>query len=147
MAQVWPEGRREAVCAWLTANDIDPNIVPVDGDLYLTTEPDGTTRIHYEAFYLDSQGHKHLNERGDEAAIDRRTSPLLVNPPDWWEPHRKPTRDQLLSASERVKQLHRRNEHTGDCEHCSARDYPDYAVPWPCPTVQSMSSAGVPHVN
>ncbi|NUV54602.1 hypothetical protein G6W51_17120 [Streptomyces coelicolor] len=50
-----------------------------------------------------------------------------------------PTYEALLLALERVHALHRRNEHTGDCEHCSQRDYPDYAVPWPCPTIQALN--------
>ena len=43
-----------------------------------------------------------------------------------------------LAAFDRVCALHRRNEDTGDCEHCSERDYPDYAVLWPCPTIRAL---------
>ena len=46
--------------------------------------------------------------------------------------------EQAESAIVRVRALHKRNEHTGDCEHCSARDYPDYAVPWRCPTIAAL---------
>lgn len=99
----WPEGRREAVCAWLTANNIQPDGVPIDTDLYIEPGPDGTPHIHYEAFHLDSTGHRHLDERGQDAAIETRTTPLLVDPPDWWKPHRKPTRDQLLENIQREK--------------------------------------------
>jgi hypothetical protein len=42
------------------------------------------------------------------------------------------------AAVDRVRALHCRNEHTGDCEHCSERDYPDYAVPHPCPTIRAL---------
>ncbi|MFF8679525.1 hypothetical protein ACF07F_16600 [Streptomyces sp. NPDC015237] len=42
------------------------------------------------------------------------------------------------AAVARARALHRRNEHTGDCEHCSARDYPNYAVPHPCDTVRAL---------
>ena len=86
----------------------------------------------------ETDGRLVLNDRGDDAAIERRTVPLLVEPPAWWEPYEKPTRATLLSAVERVRALHVRNEHTGDCEHCSERDYPDYAVPWPCPTIRAL---------
>lgn len=139
MTRKWPEDRREAVCAWLTANNIQPSDVPVNGDLYLTPGPDGVIHIHYEAFHLNREGRRHLDERGQHAAIERRSTPLLVDPPDWWEPYRKPTRDQLLAAVDRVRALHRRNENTGDCEHCSAGDYPDYSVPWPCPTIKAVT--------
>jgi hypothetical protein len=40
--------------------------------------------------------------------------------------------EQFLARADKVRTLHQRNEHTGDCEYCSARDYPDYAVPHPC---------------
>ncbi|MET8571852.1 hypothetical protein [Streptomyces sp. NPDC004783] len=142
MPQTWPEDRREAVCAWLRANGVDPDNVPRDGDLYLESAPDGdpyTGRyLHYEAFHLNSDGLRHLDERGDGPVIERRRTLLLVDPPAWWEPYRKPTRDQLLHAIARVHALHRRNENTRDCEHCSERDYPDYAVRWPCPTIRAL---------
>lgn len=47
-------------------------------------------------------------------------------------------RDEALAAVQRVRELHVRNVPTGDCEHCSERDYPDYAVPWPCPTIAAL---------
>ena len=97
--------RRDAYRAWLTANNIDPGHVPLDGDVYLDTDPDGARHIVYEAFHLDSEGRRQVNERGDGAATERRTTPLLVDPPDWWHPYRKPTRDQLLNVLQDVKQL------------------------------------------
>ena len=138
MARTWPEDRREAVCAWLTANGINPADAPIDGDLYLTPGPDGDLHIHYEAFHRDSTGHRHLDERGQEPAVEQRSTPLRVDPPPWWEPYRKPTRDDLLAALDRVRQLHVRNENSGICEHCSERDYPDYEVTWPCPTMKAV---------
>lgn len=134
----WPEDRREAFRAWLTANSIRPGDVPIDADLYLDPGPDGTPHIHYEAFHRTADGHVQIDERGKSAAIERRSTPLLVDPPHWWEPYRKPTRDDLLGSIQRVHALHRRNEHTGDCEHCSQGDYPDYAVPWPCATIRAI---------
>lgn len=57
--------------------------------------------------------------------------------------------DAALTRAERaeatiecVRALHARNAHTGDCEHCSARDYPDYAVPHPCPTAAALDQHG-----
>lgn len=47
--------------------------------------------------------------------------------------------EQQLAA---VRALHARNANTGTCEHCSERDYPDYAVPWPCPTIAALDAAG-----
>lgn len=101
----WPDGRLEALRAWLTANSIRPGDVPLGGDLYLAPGPDGTTHIHYEAFHLTSDGHKQLAERGNEAARERRATPLLVDPPDWWEPYRKPARAQLLAVVNDLRKL------------------------------------------
>jgi len=132
--------RREAYCAWLTANHIDPGDVLLDSDVYLETTGDGTRVIVYEGCAKDAQGRKQVDERGTGVALERRTTPLLVDPPDWWEPYRKPTRDQLLDVLAKVQALHHCNEHTGDCEHCSQRDYPDYSVPWPCPTMRILGA-------
>lgn len=41
-------------------------------------------------------------------------------------------------GADRVRALHVRNPHSGTCEHCSAGDYPNYAVPWPCPTMRAL---------
>jgi len=38
---------REAICEWLTANDVDPHDVPMHGDLHTATKPDGTRVIRY----------------------------------------------------------------------------------------------------
>jgi len=44
------------------------------------------------------------------------------------------------AALNAVRQLHVRNEHTGTCEECSRRDYPDYSVPAPCPTIRALDA-------
>jgi hypothetical protein len=136
--------RRQELCAWLTANGIDPNVVPVDADLTISTGPDGTRRIHYEAHVRNENGRITLNERGDNPAIEKLSVPLIVDPPVWWHPHVKPTREQLLARAERVRALHRRNENTAECEYCSARDYPGYAVPFPCGTIRALDGQDQP---
>lgn len=133
--------RHDALCAWLTANGANVGAVPVCADIYIVTGDDGQRAIEYEAFVLDADGNKTLDERMHSAAIETRTVPLTVEPPDWWTPHIKPTRDQLLDAVAAVSKLHACNANTGACEHCSARDYPNYEVPWPCPTMQAIGTA------
>ncbi|MFD8777567.1 hypothetical protein [Streptomyces sp. NPDC059916] len=129
--------RREAVCAWLTANGINPNDVPNDADLAIDTSPTGRL-IRCEVFERDLDGRIQMDVHDEAPARSVITVPLKTDPPTWWEPHIKPTRDQLLAATDRVRQLHARNQHTSDCEHCSERDYPDYSVTWPCPTIQAL---------
>jgi hypothetical protein len=100
-----PDGRRKELCDWLTANGIDPRTVPIRGDLTIGAEDDQRV-IRYEAFVLTDDGRQTCDPRGegvDGAAVERRTVPLLVEPPDWWEPYEKPTRSMLLAAVERVR--------------------------------------------
>lgn len=130
-------GRRDALCDWLTANGIEPRDVPIDGDLTIVDTDTGRA-IRVEVELRGENGQVLLDERQHQAAREIRTVPLLVEPPDWWEPYEKPTRAVLLAAVERVRALHVRNPNSGTCEHCSERDYPDYSVPWPCPTIRAL---------
>jgi hypothetical protein len=129
--------RREAYAAWLTANNINPAHVLLDADVYIETGTDGTRHIVYEACHLDDQGRRQVDERGTGVAVERRTTPLLVDPPDWWEPYRKPTRDQLLEAVDRIRALHRHWEaDPGHCAHC--QDGMGTPLRWPCPTIRAL---------
>lgn len=42
-----------------------------------------------------------------------------------------------LTLAGKIRELHRRNDY-GECVHCSARDYPDYSVEYPCETVKIL---------
>jgi hypothetical protein len=97
--------RLEAYRAWLTANGIDPSTVPWDGDVVIVDNPDGTRSIVYEEFELDDQGRKQLDERLQHAAIRKCSTALIEDPPEWWKPYQKPTRDQLLATEERIRSL------------------------------------------
>jgi len=89
--------RRATVCDWLTANGIDPNHVPLDSDLTIDDAEQGPV-LRYEAFALDEDGRRQLDERGEGPAREVRTTPLVVKPPKWWQPYEKPTRTQLTEA-------------------------------------------------
>ena len=132
-----PSDRRTELANWLTTNGIDPADVLVDADLTIIDTDNGRA-IHYEKTVRDANGRIQADERGDHVATEMCTVPLQTEPPRWWTPYVKPTREQLLAAEARVRTLHRRNEHSGVCEHCSEHDYPDYAVPWPCPTIRAL---------
>jgi hypothetical protein len=130
--------RREVLCDWLRANGINPDDVPLDADMTITTADNGARWLWCEVYARDATGHVVVNVQGDAATRTTVTVPLTTEPPDWWQPHVKPSREQLLEAIAAVHALHVRNPNCGDCEHCSERDYPDYAVPWPCPTMQAL---------
>ncbi|MFE2965533.1 hypothetical protein ACFXKC_18005 [Streptomyces sp. NPDC059340] len=129
--------RRTELCDWLAVHDIDPHTVPIEGDLTIVDTEQGRA-IRVEVYVRNEAGALVIDARGDREAREIRTVPLEVEPPVWWTPYEKPTREQLLTAADRVRALHRRNESTGECEYCSARDYPDYAVPHPCPTIRAL---------
>jgi hypothetical protein len=131
--------RRVALCGWLTGNGINPADVPQDADITIDKGPTGRF-LRCEVYDRTPDGHL-------QAGPDNRVATMVVNvplkaePPDWWQPHLKPTREQLLDAADRVRSLHRRNENSGTCEHCSARDYPNYAVQFPCETIRALDGS------
>lgn len=137
MAKYPNSERREAVCQWLAANGIDPKTVPIDADMTISEGTAGRF-LSCEVFDLTPDGHRQVDEHGDKAAVTAVSVPLKVEPPTWWQPYQKPTRDDLLAATDRVRALHVRNQHSGSCEHCSTHDYPDYDVQHPCPTIQAL---------
>ena len=113
MAKLPIEGRRAALCAWLTANAINPDDVPQDADITVT-EGTGGRFLCCEVFDLDKDGHKQLDEHGEKVAVTVVAVPLKVEPPSWWQPYEKPTRDQLLAVLGRVQQLAERWKYTSD---------------------------------
>lgn len=115
------DGRRKELCDWLTANGIDPADVPIDGDL--TIVDSGTVRaIRVEVEVRGENGRVLRDEREDRAARELRTVPLLVEPPDWWEPYEKPTRAQLLAVMERIREIPR-IPHSSQQEGVQGRAY------------------------
>ena len=98
------ETRRDAVCAWLRANGINPAHVPRDADINIGVNPAGRY-IELDLFDLAPDGKKQIDEHGENAAILTARVPLKVEPPVWWEPNVKPTRDQLLHLVEQLEKL------------------------------------------
>jgi hypothetical protein len=130
---------RPEILNWLTALGINPADVPIDSDMVIRPDANGGRALQYEAFVRDADGNKYARPDG-RAVREARTVPLIIDPPPTWRPHEKPSREQLLAAIDRGRELHSRNANTGDCEHCSERDYPAYAVPHPCPTVRALDT-------
>jgi hypothetical protein len=109
-----PSGdRRQAVCAWLEANGINPSDVPLDADMTISEGTAGRF-LCCEVFELSPAGHRMVDERGKNAAVTTVAVPLQVEPPTWWKPHQKPTREDLLATLQRVQQLAERWKHTAD---------------------------------
>lgn len=126
-----PEGRRTALCAWLTANGINPNDVPTDAEMTINKGPTGRF-LRCEVFDRGPDGRIQLDERRERTALMVVNVPLQVEPPEWWKPYEKPTRDQLLSVVEQVRALHA--EEYGCCSHCTRAD----TVIYPCSTVRAL---------
>jgi hypothetical protein len=86
---------REELCAWLTANGIDADEVPDDADMTIETDATGQRWIRTEIYATNANGKRFVNAYGTAAARLRTMTPLKAEPPAWWEPRKKPTRDQL----------------------------------------------------
>ncbi|MEV0114657.1 hypothetical protein AB0H77_15595 [Streptomyces sp. NPDC050844] len=130
--------RRTALCDWLTENGINPREVPVDGDLTIIDTERGRV-IRCEVYVRSPERSITLNDRGDDEAREMRTVPLVVEPPVWWEPYEKPTREQLLAIVERVRALHRgprAERHGSGCVQCG--------ILWPCPTARILDGTEQP---
>ena len=132
MSKHLADSRREALCAWLTANGIDPNAVPVDADMTIDKGPIGRF-LRCEVFDRDHDGRIKVDDRGTGPARLVINVTLKVEPPDWWQQYQKPTRDQLLEVVERVQQLAERWKCTGDRKEGPRRELlqalGEYATP------------------
>jgi hypothetical protein len=128
--------RRAALADWLTTNGIDPHDVAADGDLTIIDTEQGRV-IRCEVFARSADGAVQLDERGENIATKMVTLPLKTEPPEWFEPYEKPTREQLLTAVDRVRKLHHDWEaDPGHCAHCTGPD--GNLVAWPCPTARAL---------
>jgi hypothetical protein len=66
----------------------------------------------------------------------------MPSPQDHTTRRKGPTREQLLTAVDRVRALHHDWENDpGHCAHCTGAD--GNLVPYPCPTVQALDG-GIP---
>ena len=50
----------------------------------------------------------------------------------------------LDEQRDRMRKIHQRSEAGSVCVHCSERDYPDYTVAWPCPTIAALEPKETP---
>ncbi|WP_202237015.1 hypothetical protein [Actinacidiphila reveromycinica] len=109
------DDRRQEVCDWLTANGINPNDVPVDADVEIQGDGDQRT-LRCEVYVTNEFGDKVRDETGNDIARNHIGVPLAVEPPEWWEPRIKPTREQLIEqlaeAREYIKRVDREAERT-----------------------------------
>jgi hypothetical protein len=77
------EEERVALAEWLTANDVNPETVPLHSRLSVL-EDNGAKVIHYEEYVLTDDGHKQIDpEDNDYAWVRNATAPCKVDPPAW----------------------------------------------------------------
>lgn len=137
MALSLDDSRRPVLAQWLFTNGFDPHDVPLDADLTIIDTEQGRA-IRCEVFFRNEEGAKVIDERGEREARQIITLPLKTEPPKWWTPYEKPTREQLLAAVERVRKLHA--EEFGCCSHCTCED----SVLYPCPTIRALDGEEQP---
>lgn len=128
---------REAatVASWLADRGFD-TVVDVEGPKHPKREfwnEQGallvTDRKLPAIAYIDDRGIRFQSWKQALASLENIENPRGRGTPSY---------EALLVALEGIHALHRRNQNNGVCEYCSARDYPDYEVPWPCETIRAL---------
>jgi hypothetical protein len=77
------EEERLALCEWLTANGIDPKVVPLGSTFAIAEGSDGQRRIHYTEFVHDEQTGHILAGKGGEPIERDASAPCSVEPAPW----------------------------------------------------------------
>lgn len=77
------QGRAPEISAWVAANGIEPDDVSTDHDLIVEDGPGGRV-IRYRAYLRALDGWRYVDGRTGDAAMEERTVPLTVEPPDVW---------------------------------------------------------------
>jgi hypothetical protein len=89
-------------------------------------------------FDENARRHKATQARVDELLADLAAETALrkerTELHDLW----RAEANELGAAIKRVRDLHTRVAVNDECHECSKRDYPDYSVPWPCPTIAAL---------
>ncbi|MFJ1865516.1 hypothetical protein ACIOD1_12875 [Streptomyces sp. NPDC088097] len=88
-----PQDMRTQVAAWLTCLGINPNRVPINGDLYIDEGAAGR-ELHYDEYVFDTNDRPLLDER-DSLLTAPKACPLTVEPPEHWQPYRKTTVEEV----------------------------------------------------
>lgn len=92
------QGRTDAVQAWVRANGIEPNTVPVDADMTIEDGQDGRV-IRYAAYALSDSGAKLADPlRNGASRREERVVPLVVEPPADWPVYAAPPRKEALDS-------------------------------------------------
>lgn len=77
------QGLAAEISAWVAANGLEPGAVSTDHDLIVEDGPDGRV-IRYRAYLRALDGWRYVDGRTGDAAMEERTMPLTVEPPDNW---------------------------------------------------------------
>lgn len=84
---LWPlhisQGRAEEISAWVAANGLDPADVSTDHDLIIE-DAAGVLSVRFTAYLRALDGAKYVDDRLGAAAVEGRTVPLVVLPPEHW---------------------------------------------------------------
>ncbi|MER5482954.1 hypothetical protein ABT024_07020 [Streptomyces sp. NPDC002812] len=135
---------RAQVADWLTALGVDPNHVPITSDLYIETGAAGR-ELHYEVYVLNSDGRRIPDERGHEL-VERRAVPLSVEPPEHWQPFRKPTVAQVEAERDGAyRERARLVAHLASL-YPSQIAYTDADTDWPVVTIEAPTGQMSWHV-
>lgn len=94
MATYRGEDQTAQLFIWLRLHGANPDEIPLDADMTISTDENGVKWLHWSQFALVNGG-RYMNPWNTGAAIEKHAARLLAPPPDWWEPIVHPTREQL----------------------------------------------------
>ncbi|WP_030186302.1 hypothetical protein [Streptomyces capuensis] len=79
------DARREAICAWVTANGIHPKDVPENSAFSTRTDHEGRQFLRFDAVLRDPEtGNILADPQGGPPLTEMREVPLVVEPPGAW---------------------------------------------------------------
>lgn len=77
-----PELRRSEIRCWLTMNGINPNRVPVGGEVVVRENSDGVWVIDFDEYLTDERGRILLDpNHPEQAQLTARTVPMEIDLP------------------------------------------------------------------
>lgn len=77
------QDRAAEITAWVAANGLDPDDASTDHDL-IVDDTSSPAVLRYTAYLRALDGAKYVDELAGGPAVEERTVPLLVPPPEHW---------------------------------------------------------------
>lgn len=101
MATYRGEDQTAQLFIWLRLHGANPDEVPLDADMTISTDGNGVRWLNWVEYALINGG-RYMNPWGTGAAAEKHKTRLVSPPPDWWEPQIQPTREALAHSRDQA---------------------------------------------